>query len=106
MEGSEGEQPPPALPTQPFSVMIGGRSVTVTLTRHASDRIEERGISVDEVSHCLRAPDVRNLPTNEPDKSHVRRHLESNRSVDVIYCWESDDCIMVITAYYVSGSKR
>ena len=92
-------------PFASINTVISGREVTVEFTAHAKRRMEQRGITADEVLRCLRRPDVRGLEA-DAGKLRVRRHLESNRSLDVIYCTPSDDRIIVVSTFVITGAVR
>lgn len=80
--GSDGERPDPAFGE---TTDIGGRPVRVDFTQHASDRMLERGVTVDEVLSCLRGPDEKGLPTEEGRERWGRFDDTGGRRLDVVF---------------------
>lgn len=69
----------------------------VELIHHAMDRLEERGISVEEVIAAIRQPDQEGLPT-DAGRQRVRKLLGPRHALDVTF-EELPEAIRVITAY-------
>ena len=82
-------------PVLEVAASVRGRGV-VDFTRHALDRMEERGITSDEVIDALRHPDQEGLPA-DPPRLRIRRLLGSI-ALDVVFV-ELPDRIRVVTTY-------
>ena len=85
---------------QSVEAEIGGRKVTVEIVGHAQDRMEQRGVSLDDVLVCIRQPDERNLRANGPNRKRVRRYdaTSTSHGVEVVYQELAADRIRIITA--------
>ena len=100
----ETEEDPPSVHT----ANNHGVPTLVKFMPHACRRVMQRGVGIDIILSCLERPDERNLEVDislRPRK-RVRRHLESNRSLDVVYELEANGSILVVTTFFVSGSRR
>jgi Domain of unknown function (DUF4258) len=100
---SEGAEHPD--PFAELETVIRGKKVIVEFTTHARRRMEQRGISANDVLRCLRRPDQRGLETNDGNQRD-RMHLESNRSLDVVYAVPEEGRIVVVSTFVVSGTTR
>ena len=76
----------------------------VELIRHALIRMQQRGISRDDVFQTIRKPDKVGLPT-EPGRHRVRWIKSVNFSIDVVYELLPDR-VRVITTMKVLDSTR
>lgn len=56
----------------------------VDFTRHALDRMKQRGITKDEVYRTVEKPDVTGLAT-APNRVRVRRECTGTFDIDVVY---------------------
>jgi hypothetical protein len=56
----------------------------IELTRHSLDRMQQRGVSRDDVFRTIEKPDVTGLPT-APGRARVRWHKTLTHAVDVVY---------------------
>lgn len=72
----------------------------VAFDEHSIQRMEERGITEEQVLATLRAPDIAGLRA-DPGRLRVRRHYGLHASVDVVY-EEEPTRILVITAIRVT----
>lgn len=100
--GDDGERDDPASTT---TTTIRGREVTVEFVHHAADRLRTRGITVEEVLRCLRAPDDRDLDCDEGRK-RVGRYGTDGRRLDVVYEVVTETRYTVISAFWVSRGRR
>jgi hypothetical protein len=76
----------------------------VEFIRHALVRMQQRGISRDEVFHTIRNPDKVGLPT-APGRQRVRWIKSVNFSIDVVYELLSDR-VRIITTMRVNDASR
>ncbi len=70
----------------------------ISYTRHAKDRMQQRGITEEEVEYCLN-----NYHTSSTDKKGnpiYKADLPSSRYIKVVVKANSVDPIVVITSYY------
>ncbi len=74
----------------------------VVYTRHAPERLAQRGITFEEVRHCVLNPD------RELVEDGVRKAIKkmNDRVLIVVYRFENDDTILVITAYKSSKVEK
>jgi hypothetical protein len=92
--------------------VIGGRSVVVEFTQHYVDRCGTRGGTPDEVIACLRNPDVRGLPVNQPtpprDRKRWGRYDDTGRRrLDVVFEEFERDGVRVysvVSVFWKSGA--
>ena len=75
---------------------------TVAFDEHAILRMEERGITEEQVLATLRKPDMTGLRA-DPGRLRVRRHYGSHTSVDVVF-EEEPTRLLVISAIRVTRS--
>jgi hypothetical protein len=106
---SDGTQQPD--PSFSRTVTIGGREVVVEFTRHAHNRMRQRGVLVDEVIDCLRRPDERGLEVDGENRRGVGRYDETGRRMlKVVYERVEDTRYVVISAMWESrpagGGRR
>jgi hypothetical protein len=101
------------LPDPAFTVEaeIGGRKVIVKFTQHYQLRRARRGAEPEQVIACLRRPDVKGLPVDEPDPPVGRkrwgRYDESGlRRLDVVFEESEEDgtkVVSVVSVFWKSG---
>lgn len=76
--------------------------VRLKFTRHAQDRIQERGIDADHIKKAIFHPSfTKNV---NGGKIQVRTVLEDGRDIEVIYSKEgfrNSNDVLIITAYYL-----
>jgi hypothetical protein len=103
--GSGGERPDPAFS---ITALLRGREVVVEFTQHASDRMRDRGVTVDAVLACLRTPDCRGLAADD-GRQRDGRHGTDGRRLDVVYEIQpgsgSPDVLTVVSTFWVSGRR-
>ncbi len=92
MSGNGDSHDDPALEV---AASVRGRGI-VDFTQHAVERMEERGITSDEVIEALRNPDQEGLPA-DPPRLRIRRMLGAT-ALDVVFV-ELPDRIRVVTTY-------
>lgn len=70
----------------------------VQITKHARDRLKQRGITESQVVQALRKPSSRSKLSDEEDK-WVFRYQSKGRTLEVIVYWRGNR-FKVKTAYY------
>jgi hypothetical protein len=74
---------------------ILGKSI-VWFTRHAIDRMKQRGVSEAEVIRVLAAPTQKGLPT-QPNRRRWRRSRSARNHVDIVFeIWPDKICIVTV----------
>jgi hypothetical protein len=76
----------------------------VEFTRHALDRMEQRGVSEADVLKTLDSPD-REIPSDVPGTVRVRRDKSARVSIDVVYALGRDR-VGVITVITITRPLR
>ena len=73
----------------------------IAITKHAKERLEERGIKVDDVTHCIDTGEI--IKQYEDDKPLpsclILGKTTDNKYMHIVLS-RSDDFIYLITAYY------
>lgn len=103
----ESEQPgdkPRRDPAHVEKASLGGREVRVEFIHHACDRMRQRGILVEDVLRCLRAPDNKTLDAPPGRKGWGRLEADGARMLKVVFEDETDSdgnrTIVVISAMW------
>lgn len=73
----------------------------IAITKHARERLEERGIKVDDVTHCINTGEI--IKQYEDDKPLpsclILGKTTDNKCMHIVIS-RSEDFIYLITAYY------
>lgn len=73
----------------------------IAITKHAKERLEERGIKVDDVTHCIDTGEI--IKQYEGDKPLpsclILGKTTDNKYIHIVLS-RSEDFIYLITAYY------
>jgi hypothetical protein len=90
----EGTSRPPGRDV-PLDKPVLGKSI-VWFTRHALDRLKQRGITEAEVLRVLQQPTHKGLPTT-PQRRRWRRAGSARASIDVVFeIWPEKLCIVTV----------
>lgn len=95
----------------PIEITLRGHAALLRFVTHARQSMTRRGVSEAEVIACLRQPDVRGLPVDEPEPSCNRKRWgrydeTGRRRLDVVFEEAADGTlhlVTVITVYRKSG---
>lgn len=73
----------------------------IAITKHAKERLEERGIKVDDITHCIDTGEIiRQYEDDKPLPSClILGETEDNKYIHMVL-GRDDDFIYLITAYY------
>lgn len=78
----------------------------IAITKHAKERLQERGIKVDDISHCIDTGEI--IKQYEDDKP-LPSCLVLGKAIDDKYIHivlsRSEEFIYLITAYYPNDSQ-
>jgi hypothetical protein len=93
--------------TEQGSVRIPGKAVTYNLlgknrvwfTRHAIERVKQRGIDQESVFAVLENPSLKGLPA-DPGKKRWRLDRRGKKSIDVVFRLEPQQ-VTIITTFKV-----
>ena len=73
---------------------------TVTLTGHAQDQMEIRGVTVEDVLKTIRNPTERGLPT-QPGRQRFRWHKTIRTAIDVVHM-PIENSLFVVTVIKIT----
>jgi hypothetical protein len=73
----------------------------IVLTKHARDRLAQRGISVGEITRTIQRPTQRQRSPDERNKWAFRRRMRGRMLEVVLYWVREENMFIVKTAYFL-----
>jgi hypothetical protein len=86
---------------QPNKYECSAWNASIVLTKHARDRLTQRGISTEEISKTIRRPTRRQRLPDERNKWAFRRKTRGRMLEVVLYWFQEENRFIVKTAYFV-----
>lgn len=77
----------------------------IEFSRHALDRMRQRGVSENEVINAIRRPTRTGLPT-PPGRERVRKNRRSSGAVDIVYVKKGKRLVIVTVIHIRSRRTR
>lgn len=78
----------------------------IAITKHAKERLEERGIKVDDITHCIDTGEIiKQYEDDKPLPSCLILGKTINNKYMHIVLSRSEDYIYLITAYYPDSTQ-
>lgn len=78
----------------------------IAITKHAKERLQERGIKVDDITHCIITGEIiKQYEDDKPLPSCLILGISTNNKYMHIVLSRSEDFIYLITAYYPDSTQ-